>query len=137
METLKNLEDPEKYLSHATQKLIAQAWKIQMFRRMMGRYKDVNVGLIYKKHVAAIKDILPEDVTSHGTSWTVNCPDVPGESVLVNFVDGSDFICDCIDYPHNHVCKECKICIHMYTCTCQEVDEFPMQICKHIHAVCQ
>lgn len=137
MESFENLKDPQNYLSPATQKLIAQAWKIHMFRRMIGCYAAKNAGLIFKRHQSGINEILSEDVTSNGTSWRVKCPDVHEGSVLVNFVEASDFLCDCIDYPYDYVCKDCKICIHMYTCSCQEVDEFPSLICKHIHAVCQ
>ncbi|CAL4094863.1 unnamed protein product, partial [Meganyctiphanes norvegica] len=120
-------------------KLEEQAYKISMYRRMIGcAYNSKNLTGMFKRHRCATTDFFPTDVMDGAiNTWQVMCSDNAEDSVLVTYNEGTDTQCECVDYPVDYVCNECKICIHMYTCSCREVDQFPSLICKHIHAVIQ
>ena len=119
-------------------KIKAQAWKINMLRRTLG-FNSKNTTKIFKRHKCGRDEYLPGDVIcgEADNTWWVACSGaaVGDDNVLVSYVVGTDMQCECIDYPSEYVCRECEICIHMYTCSCREVDMFPALICKHIHAV--
>lgn len=136
-EGMESAED-QPNMSFGLQKLIAQAWKINMRQRMIDfGHQSNTVTQINKRHRCAMTDFSHDNVI-HGeadNTWRVTCSDAPEGSVLVTHIEGTANRCDCIDYPAEYVCRTCKICIHMYMCSCQEVDEFPSLICKHIHAV--
>ncbi|CAL4195794.1 unnamed protein product [Meganyctiphanes norvegica] len=137
---LSNLLRPPCTKSPAYKKLEAQAWKINMHFHMMGNLPTrKNRTAIGKRHRCGKNDFFPTDVIEGAAenSWWVICSDAAEESMLVTYNAGTDIQCECVDYPCEYVCMECKICIHMYTCSCREVDEFPSLICKHIHAVIQ
>ncbi|CAL4073958.1 unnamed protein product, partial [Meganyctiphanes norvegica] len=119
------------------QKLEAQARKIHMMQRMVGIYPAKNWHKINNRHRLGRDEYNATNVR-HGTAdntWHVTSSDATEGSELVTHIVGTDIQCDCIDYPYDYICIECKICIHMYKCTCREDDEFPALICKHVHAV--
>ncbi|CAL4153806.1 unnamed protein product, partial [Meganyctiphanes norvegica] len=120
------------------QKLEAQARKIHMLQRILGIKSQMhNWSKINNRHRLG-RDGYSDTSVRHGQAedtWHVTSSDATEGSELVTYIVGTDVQCDCIDYPFDYVCIECKICIHMYKCTCREDNEFPAIICKHVHAV--
>ena len=126
-------------------RLIKQAIKIRMLNRICrnlvcGRnagYACKNQTTMFKRHQCGLKDFSPRNITCGvaTNTWLVMEDGVPNEGFLITYVIGTDSKCDCVDYPAEYVCRDCEICIHMYTCSCAEVDQFPSLICRHIHAV--
>ncbi|CAL4094979.1 unnamed protein product, partial [Meganyctiphanes norvegica] len=134
------LDDPSCASSPAYKKLVAQACKIYMDEHMQGFPRNSkNISAIMKPHRFGQKVFFPTDVIEGAAenTWWVICSGDAEDSILVTYNEGTDTHCECVDYPCEYVCKYCKICIHMYTCSCREVDQFPSLICKHIHAVIQ
>ncbi|KAJ8909973.1 hypothetical protein NQ315_008988 [Exocentrus adspersus] len=76
------------------------------------------------------KEIIESNVNeiSENNSWAVKSSSNDNQYTVTKLND--DCVNDC-----QLTCKFCKICIHMYSCTCP--DNFVKgNLCKHIHAVC-
>lgn len=103
----------------------------QLYRRLTALAKNrmpAKEKKIKQSHKKALAIIVIEQHEKEG-SWVVQSENKKNE-YLVEKAE--------IDCPFDFCglkCKECKICIHSYTCTCMD-NVINFNICKHIHACC-
>lgn len=100
-----------------------------MFKRMKKTIKgkcSYRINMIHKSHMKSKEIDLAQITEISNLSWKI-------ESSEHNeyFIQKENTIC-----PDNCklICSYCKICVHMYTCTCLD-NYIKGNLCKHIHAV--